>query len=163
MDVRKSEGRLEEYSSDKVKKGIQEAYEIAGEKKDNPLIKSTVDSVTEKVFDGISSQEIRRIVEEELAKRNFNAAKAYILNWAKRESIKDFVVSKEKFIENYKESQNNADATVDDNSNATGKNVSLLNAEIHKSDNILISRTMIEDKLKKLYPNFNSKIDRYVH
>ena len=157
MDVRKSDGRLEEYSSDKVKKGIQEAYEIAGEKKDNPLIKSTVDSVTEKVFDGISSQEIRRIVEEELAKRNFNAAKAYILNWAKRESVNEFVLNKERFIEKYKESKNNADATVDDNSNATGKNVSLLNAEIHKGDNILISRTMIEDKLKKLYPSFNSR------
>lgn len=157
MEVRKSNGQVEEYSRDKVKKGIQEAYTIAGEKKDNPVINETVEAVTQRVTDGISSGEIRRLVEEELSKRNFNAAKAYILNWAKRESICEFVRSKENFIEMYKESHNNADATVDDNSNAKGKNVSLLNAEIHKPTNIQISRAMIEHKLQKLYPNFNSR------
>ena len=38
-----------------------------------------------------------------------------------------------------------------------GKNVGILNAEIHKSDNIQISRRMIMDKLKELYPDFDSK------
>ena len=137
MDVRKSDGNVEEFNRDKIKKGIQEAYAMAGEKRDNPSISEVVDAVSEKVYDGISSQEIRRMIEEELAKKNFNAAKSYILHWAKRESINDFVISKENFIEKYKLSQNNADATVDDNSNATGKNVSLLNAEIHKADETL--------------------------
>lgn len=157
MEVRKSDGSYEEYSVEKVKKGIREAYVMAGEKRDNPMITETVNAVTERVVEGISSQEIRRIVEEELAKRNFNAAKAYILKWAERETLCKFVRSKEEFIEKYKTSQNNADATIDDNSNATGKNVSLLNAEIHKDTNIRISRAMIEHKLQKLYPNFNSR------
>ena len=157
MEVRKSDGSYEEYSVEKVKKGIREAYVMAGEKRDNPMIAETVNAVTERVVEGISSQEIRKIVEEELAKRNFNAAKAYILKWAERETLCKFVRSKEEFIEKYKTSQNNADATIDDNSNATGKNVSLLNAEIHKDTNIRISRAMIEHKLQKLYPNFNSK------
>lgn len=157
MEVRKSDGAYEEFSRDKVKKGIQEAYAMAGEKKENPLIKETIDAVEEKIYEGITSQEIRRFVEEELSKRNFNAAKAYILNWAEREALCKFVRSKEEFIEKYKNSQNNADATIDDNSNATGKNVSLLNAEIHKGTNISISRAMIEHKLQKLYPNFNSR------
>lgn len=157
MEVRKSDGSYEEFSRDKVKKGIQEAYSIAGEKKDNPVINETIDAVSERIFEGVTSKEIRRFVEEELSKRNFNAAKAYIINWAKREAVCEFVRSKEDFIEKYKASQNNADATIDDNSNATGKNVSLLNAEIHKSTNISISRAMIEHKLQKLYPNFNSR------
>lgn len=157
MEVRKSDGTYEEFSRDKVKKGICEAYVMSGEKRDNPLIAETVNAVEERVVEGTSSQEIRRFVEEELAKRNFNAAKAYILNWAKREAICQFVLSKEEFIERYKASQNNADATIDDNSNATGKNVSLLNAEIHKDTNIMISRAMIEHKLQKLYPTFNSR------
>ena len=157
MFVKKSDGSLEEFKREKVKRGIQEAYAIAGEKKDNPIINETIDAVEARIFDEISTQEIRRFVEEELSKRNFNAAKAYILHWAKRESICQFVLDKERFIEKYKESQNNADATIDDNSNATGKNVSLLNAEIHKDTNILISRAMIEHKLQKLYPNFNSR------
>jgi len=157
MEVRKSDGSYEEFSRDKVKKGIQEAYNIAGEKKDNPVINETIDAVSERVFEGVTSKEIRRFVEEELSKRNFNAAKAYIKNWAEREAICEFVRSKENFIEKYKASQNNADATIDDNSNAHGKNVSLLNAEIHKDTNIRISRAMIEHKLQKLYPNFNSR------
>ena len=64
---------------------------------------------------------------------------------------------KESFINKYKNSFNTADATVDDNSNVGGKNVGILNAEIHKPDNIQISRKMIMDKLKELYPDFDSK------
>ena len=157
MEVRKSDGLVEEYSRDKVKKGIQEAYARIGEKKDNPAIKEILDVVDGEVYDGITSAEIREIVERELSCKNYKVAKEYILYWDKQESIKRFVLEKEAFIENYKASKNNADGTVDDNSNATGKNISLLNAEIHKPDNILISRGMITSKLRKLYPNFNSR------
>ena len=140
MEVRKSDGLVEEYSRDKVKKGIQEAYARIGEKRDNPAIKDILDVVDSEVYDGIASSEIREIVERELSCKNYKVAKEYILFWDKQENIKRFVIEKEEFIERYKKSKNNADATVDDNSNATGKNVSLLNAEIHKNDNILISR-----------------------
>lgn len=157
MEVRKSDGLVEEYSRDKVKRGIQEAYARVGEKKDNPAIKEILDKVDSEVYDGIASSEIREIVERELSCKNYKVAKEYILYWDKQENIKRFVLEKEEFIERYKKSKNNADATVDDNSNATGKNVSLLNAEIHKNDNILISRGMITRKLKELYPAFNSR------
>lgn len=157
MEVRKSDGLVEEYSRDKVKKGIQEAYARIGEKRDNPAIKDILDVVDSEVYDGIASSEIREIVERELSCKNYKVAKEYILFWDKQENIKRFVIEKEEFIERYKKSKNNADATVDDNSNATGKNVSLLNAEIHKNDNILISRGMITRKLKELYPSFNSR------
>lgn len=156
MNVRKSDGSIEEFDRQKVKRGIQEAYAISGEKKDNPSISEILDIVESKVYDGISSQEIRAIVEEELCCKNYRAGKQYILAWAKRESINQFVLDKENFIEKYKASKNNADATVDDNSNATGKNVSLLNAEIHKKDNIAISRGMVTRKLRELYPDFNA-------
>ena len=157
MEVRKSDGLIEEYSRDKVKKGIEEAYARIGEKRDNPAIKEILSVVDSEVYDGITSAEIREIVERELSCKNYKVAKEYILFWDKQENIKQFVLQKEEFIEKYKKSKNNADATVDDNSNATGKNVSLLNAEIHKKDNILISRGMITRKLKELYPSFNSR------
>ena len=157
MEVRKSDGLIEEYSRDKVKKGIEEAYARIGEKRDNPAIKEILSVVESEVYDGITSAEIREIVERELSCKNYKVAKEYILFWDKQENIKQFVLQKEEFIEKYKKSKNNADATVDDNSNATGKNVSLLNAEIHKKDNILISRGMITRKLKELYPSFNSR------
>lgn len=157
MEVRKSDGLIEEYSRDKVKKGIEEAYARIGEKRDNPAIKEILSVVESEIYDGITSAEIREIVERELSCKNYKVAKEYILFWDKQENIKQFVLQKEEFIEKYKKSKNNADATVDDNSNATGKNVSLLNAEIHKKDNILISRGMITRKLKELYPSFNSR------
>ena len=72
----------------------------------------------------------------------------------------EFVKNKIEFINKFKQASNAANATVDDNSNVANKNIAILNAEIHKSDNIKISRAMVMSKLKELYPEFNSK--RYV-
>ena len=71
-----------------------------------------------------------------------------------------FVENKIAFIKKYKQSSNTANSTIDDNSNVANKNVAILNAEIHKPENIRISRSMIMGKLKELYPDFNAK--RYV-
>ena len=157
MEVRKCDGSFEEFNPNKVKRGIQEAYLMADEKKNSGEINEVLDEVCNSVYDGISTQEIRRIIEDRLVKKNFKAGRQYILYWAKKEAVNQFVIDKERFISKYKKSNNNADATVDDNSNVNGKNISLINAEIHKSDNILVSRGMITRKLQELYPNFNSR------
>lgn len=68
-----------------------------------------------------------------------------------------FVENKIAFINRFKKSSNTANSTIDDNSNVANKNIAILNAEIHKPDNIKISRAMIMDKLKELYPDFNPK------
>jgi len=74
--------------------------------------------------------------------------------------VDEFVKNKIEFINKYKQSSNTANSTIDDNSNVSNKNLAILNAEIHKPDNIRISRAMVMDKLKELYPEFNSK--RYI-
>ncbi len=75
--------------------------------------------------------------------------------------VKDnFVENKIAFINKFKKSSNTANSTIDDNSNVANKNIAILNAEIHKPDNIRISRAMVMDKLKELYPDFNAK--RYI-
>jgi ribonucleoside-triphosphate reductase len=71
--------------------------------------------------------------------------------------VRQFVEKKEAFINRYKESSNTANATVDDNSNVGGKNIGILNAEIHKEDNIQINRGMMLNKLRELYPDFDAK------
>lgn len=68
-----------------------------------------------------------------------------------------FVENKIEFINRYKKSSNTANSTIDDNSNVANKNIAILNSEIHKPDNIRISRAMIMGKLKELYPDFNAK------
>lgn len=157
MEIKKHDGTFEEFNISKARKGIQEAYAMAGENKRNPDVTEILDVLSDKAYDGMPSSEVRRIIEEELTKRNFNAGRQYILHWAKREAVNQFVLDKENFIAKYKASFNNADATIDDNSNVNGKNISLLNTEIHKTDNVLVSRGMITHKLEELYPRFNSK------
>ena len=77
------------------------------------------------------------------------------------DDVKDeFVENKIAFINKFKKSSNTANSTIDDNSNVSSKNIAILNAEIHKPDNIRISRAMVMGKLKELYPDFNAK--RYV-
>ena len=72
------------------------------------------------------------------------------------EVVDPFVENKIAFIKKYKQSSNTANSTIDDNSNVANKNVAILNAEIHKPENIRISRSMIMGKLKELYQE-NSK------
>jgi ribonucleoside-triphosphate reductase len=72
----------------------------------------------------------------------------------------EFVRNKIEFINKFKQASNTANATIDDNSNVSNKNIAILNAEAHKTDNIRISRAMVVNKLKELYPDFNAK--RYI-
>ena len=98
MDVRKCDGSFEEFNPNKVKKGIQEAYSMAGEKKNSDEINEVVSEVCDRTYDGITTQEIRRNIEEVLVRRNFKAGRQYILHWAKREAVNQFVIDKERFI-----------------------------------------------------------------
>ena len=107
--------------------------------------------------DPISVEKIQDAVEKWLMKNEPEIAKEYILYREKHKTVRNFVQSKIDFIEKYKNSSNTANATVDDNSNVGSKNIGVLNAEIHKPDNIQISRGMIMHKLKELYPDFDPK------
>lgn len=105
----------------------------------------------------IKVEEIQDIVENVLMDSDPECAKEYILYRNHREQIRAWVDSKEEFISRYKESYNTASATVDDNSNVANKNIGILNTEIHKEDNIQISRRMVVRKLRKLFPDFDAK------
>ena len=69
----------------------------------------------------------------------------------------DCYLSTNRSNERYKNASNTANSTIDDNSNVSSKNIGVLNAEIHKGDNILVSRGMITRKLKDLFPDFKAK------
>lgn len=84
-----------------------------------------------------------------------------IIELSVNDSVEDeFVRNKIEFINKFKQASNAANSTVDDNSNVANKNIAILNAEAHKADNIRISRAMIVNKLRELYPDFNAK--RYI-
>lgn len=155
MEVRKTNGSFEEYDVKKLKNIVRKVYKKAKINFTKEDINSIVDNLY--VYDGILCSFIRSQLEEKFKSINNDLYVAYTQAKKEADEAADFVNSKKKFIENYKKASNTANATIDDNSNVGNKNVGVLNAEIHKADNIKISRSMITDKLKVLYPNFNAK------
>ena len=155
MDVRKSDGSYEEFSRRKLLNIIKKVFKTADIECDNDCAKEIVDSLY--IYDGILCSSIRKQLEERFSERDERLLKAYRGVKNKKEEIENFVENKKKFIEKYKKATNTANATIDDNSNVSSKNVAILNSEIHKEDNIQISRSMVMDKLKELYPKFNAK------
>ena len=76
MEVRKSEGYFEEYDPSKVKHGICEAYTAVNETCPDGLIESLIVNLF--IYDKISSNEIRRQVEEALMSVNKKVAREFI-------------------------------------------------------------------------------------
>lgn len=152
MFIIKRNGTKQEFDSSKIDKAILSALKASG---CNTEINQPSKYIT--VDNGDTVEVIQDRIENWLMSICPSAAKAFILYREKHKNIRDWVSKKEEFIERYKQSSNTANATIDDNSNVSGKNIGILNAEIHKSDNILISRAMIEKKLEELYPEFDCK------
>ena len=155
MDVRKSDGSYEEFSRRKLKKKKKKVFNTADIECDADCAKEIVDSLY--IYDGILCSSIRKQLEERFSERDERLLKAYRGVKNKKEEIENFVERKINFINNYKKATNTANATIDDNSNVANKNIGVLNAEIHKEENLQISRKMIMAKLKELYPTFNPK------
>ena len=155
MDVRKSDGSLEEYSKRKLNGIVKKVFKSAGIECDSNCVKEIVDSLY--IYDGILCSSIRKQLEERFSERDEKLLIAYREGKNKKTEIEHFTDGKIKYINKYKKASNTANATIDDNSNVANKNIGVLNAEIHKEDNLQISRRMITDKLKELYPGFNAK------
>lgn len=155
MDVIKRDGRKEPFDAKKILNAVRKAYK-ASKLTMSPEVETALKTLFT-VGDTVDIEEIQDKVEEVLMHDNPVLAKSFILYRHKHKRNRDWVNEKMAFIQRYKESRNTADATIDDNSNVASKNIGILNNEIHKPDNIDISRGMIVRKLKELYPDFESK------
>lgn len=158
MKVKKRTGQIVDFNFSKIKNAIINAaksinIDLADKVEEKDFIEPlhTCEDYT------VTVEEIQDVVEKWLMKNYPDVAKEYILYREKHRILRDFVKSKTDFIETYKKSSNTANATVDDNSNVGNKNIGILNNEIHKTDNIQISRGMVMHKLKELYPDFDCK------
>lgn len=155
MDVIKRDGRKEPFDIGKIIEAVDKAYKACNRKMPKKVVSALRQLFT--TGDTVDIEEIQDKVESVLMQDNQELAKAFILYRDKHRKIREFVKGKIAFINNYKKSDNTANATIDDNSNVAGKNIGILNAEIHKEDNVSISRGMIMSKLKELYPDFKAK------
>jgi len=156
MEIIKRNGRKEQFNSEKIKNAIKAAFKSVGYSVDDDVYNEIVNSV--KVWDEMNIEDIQDQVIETLRNLDYNeVADCYLIYRYKHNQARKMVEAKKAFILKYKESSNTANATIDDNSNVANKNIGILNAEGHKEENILVNRGMITDKLKELFPDFDSK------
>lgn len=64
----------------------------------------------------------------------------------------DQITAKVNFIENYMNAYNSADGSlVDANSNVSGKNIGILEAELYKFETVQVNRRLITDKIRAMF------------
>ena len=150
MEVRKSDSSFEEYAPSKVKHGICEAYAATGEVCPDGLIESLIRNLF--IYDKISSNEIRRQVEEALMSVNKKVAREYIKKYEEKEGKSSTLKKDSDFIKDYINASNaSTGSKYDSNANVENKNVVTLGQELHKGKNIMQNRYIMQNKIKVLY------------
>ena len=146
MEVKKTNGTVEEFDLEKLKKGIRCAYRSTGQRAPEEVVVSITDNLH--LYDGMTSQEIRRQVVDALMSINKKAAQEYI---TKFDEAKDFR-KKRDFIKDYINASNAATGSkFDANANVTRKNIVTLGNELYKENNIKQNRYIMQDKIRALY------------
>ena len=146
MNVRKSNGSIEEYDIGKLKNGIVEAFLSVKEIPSEEAVNSVVDNLY--LYDKIESKEIRRQVEEALMSLNKKAARAYIKKFVSDSELKERVSFNKAYIDACNASSG---SKYDSNANVSNKNIATLNAEIPKKGNIQFNRYNTANKIKTMF------------
>ncbi len=156
--VIKRDGTEEPLDISKALSAASKAFASCGRKLPSPVASKIQRLIEEIDRPAVTVEEIQDIIEKTLLDSRYDdVAKSFIIYRYEHKQIREYTSKKIQFIEEYRKASCNADATVDDNANVSMRSVGVLNAEIHKSDNIQVSRQMIMSKLKELYPDFDSK------
>ena len=146
MEVKKTDGSFEEFIPEKIEKSICDAFSSVNDKCNEGLLKILSKNLF--IYDKISTQEIRRQVEENLMCINKKAAKAYIQKYDDRKHLK----KDEDFIKQYINASNaSTGSKYDSNANVGNKNVVTLGQELHKGKNIQQNRYIMHNKIRALY------------
>lgn len=156
MNVRKSDGSLEEFDKEKVKIVICNAYQASNEECNDLILESIAKSLY--LYDGITTTEIDRQVSEALMSINKKVARAYI-DVANSNNI---LKKHDDFVKNYINASNAATGSkYDANANVSNKNIVTLGQEIHKGENIRQNRYIMHSKIKALYSK--KLADQYIY
>ena len=156
MNVIKRDGQKEVFDENKIINSIKKAFKACGYNISENILNSIIADI--RVWEDIEIEDIQDEIEEILMDYNYpTVAKEYILYRERRKQLRNMVNKKLNFIDNYINSDNTANATIDDNSNVANRNIAVLNSEIHKEDNREVNLKMLRDMIKNLYPDFNYK------
>ena len=156
IEIVKRNGQKEEFNPLKIKAAISAAFNSVGYSVDETVYEEIIKDV--EIWEDITVEDIQDEVIETLRDFGYDeVADSYLIYRYEHKRIRDFVNKKLQFIDNYKQSDNTANATIDDNSNVTNHNIAVLNAEIHKEENQQVNLKILENKIKELYPDFDYK------
>lgn len=160
MYIIKRNGSRQEFNPNKINKAINSALQICNCSIENP-------SQFIEISEGDSVEVIQDRIENYLMSVCKDAAKAFILYRERHKNLRD-AKERAEYIEHYIAENDNAatGSEVDDNANIQNKNVATLEAEIHKSRNIEISRYRVTKKLQELYgvdaPNYIKDLESHI-
>lgn len=159
--VIKRNGELVDFNAKSIENAIQNAAkDLEVEMVDIDLIMEQIfQEIEENLSEGaIGVEDIQDIVVNTLIDFNYHDVVRHFIEYRfEHKRIREFIEAKEAFIEKYKNASNTADATIDDNSNVGARNIAVVNNEIHKPDNILVSRGLVMRKLRETRPDFDYK------
>lgn len=154
MKVLKRDNQLETFNLEKVIEAVRKAYRSEGKEVNDEVLKEleylpvSLNANTVKV-DTIQDAVIRILMD--LAP--YKVALNYILYREQRKKSR-FIRERLDYMDYYVNSSDNAASSseTDSNANVTQKNVANLEGEVYKSDNRIIQRQRMKDKLRVLYP-----------
>lgn len=159
IKIIKRNGNLESFNKEKIRKALRNVCRASHSRYYTNYLEDILSIIESTSQDtNIRVDEIHDIIERYfMNKGQQEIARNYVIYRNDKNRTRAIVQNKKEFIKRYRISDNTANATVDDNSNIGNKSIGVLNNEIHKSDNIEVSRGMIMDKLRELYPDFDAK------
>lgn len=156
--VIKRNGIKEPFNSEKISNAARKAFRETGQEMSEKFLDGFFIELNNLDISEITVEDIQDRLEMYLMRIAPDVAKKFIIYRYEHKSVRDFAQKKIDFINRYKTASNTANTTIDDNANVSCKNIGVINAEIHKNENIQISRAMITQKLRELYPNFDAKL-----
>ena len=152
LKVVKRDRSIEDFNAQKVVSAVQKAFASAG-----CVFPEYLNTMIPALFeegDIIGVEDIQDRVEQLLMNdKHFKAAKSYILYREKHKQAR-FIRERIDYMSNYADSDDNAASSseTDPNANVTQKNVANLDGEVYKTENRIIQRQRMKDKLNILYP-----------
>lgn len=161
MKVLKRNGSYEEFDVNKIINAVQKAYDSQGKVMDQEVLED-LKALGMKTSSAVSVETIQDEVEKILMGfAPYAVTKAFIIY---REQHKQARHIKERldYMEEYSTSTDNAatSSETDPNANVTQKNVANLEGEVYKSDNRIIQRQRMKDKLNKLFPEVAKQYEK---
>lgn len=160
MIVVKRNNEVQDFSWDKIRKAVSNAFNAVG------------DELTDELFEEIASElfleelitveELQDQIEQALFEcDHFEAMKAYILYREKHKQAR-FIKDRLDYMDKYSESADNAASSseTDANANVTMKNVANLEGEVYKVTNRVIQRQRMKDKLNEMYPDIAKQYEK---